>query len=141
MLKFKFKENKKAKIILIVVLMIITLISIILSMCVKNSKNINEAEMKVAKSYTQVEEDDDKTQSDFVKFDAYVLKDLDGDGKAEKLRGTCKEIGSQDTLYMQLNVNSEGTLKDAKIKIDGKNFFLSTSLVADNVINGIFHLM
>lgn len=32
---FKFKENKKAKIILIVVLMIITLISIILSMCVK----------------------------------------------------------------------------------------------------------
>ena len=116
--------------------MIITLISIILSMCVKNSKNINEAEMKVAKSYTQVEEDDDKTQSDFVKFDAYVLKDLDGDGKAEKLRGTCKEIGSQDTLYMQLNVNSEGTLKDAKIKIDGKNFFLSTSLVADNVING-----
>ncbi len=37
---------------------------------------------------------------------------------------------------MQLNVNSEGTLKDAKIKIDGKNFFLSTSLVADNVING-----
>ncbi len=136
MLKFKFKENKKAKIILIVVLMIITLISIILSMCVKNPKNINEAEMKVAKSYTQVEEDDDKTQSDFVKFDAYVLKDLDGDGKAEKLRGTCKEIGSQDTLYMQLNVNSEGTLKDAKIKIDGKNFFLSTSLVADNVING-----
>ena len=112
---FKFKENKKAKIILIVVLMIITLISIILSMCVKKSKNINEAEMKVAKSYTQVEEDDDKTQSDFVKFDAYVLKDLDGDGKAEKLRGTCKEIGSQDTLYMQLNVNSEGTLKDAKI--------------------------
>ncbi len=47
--------------------------------------------MKVAKSYTQVEEDDDKTQSDFVKFDAYVFKRFRWRWKKQKkLRGTCK---------------------------------------------------
>lgn len=90
---------------------------------------------KMAQNYDQVKDNEDATQSQSVRFDAYVLKDVDGDGKAEKLRGTCKKIGGQDTLYMELNVNAVGTLKNASISINGKNFYLSTALIEDDVIS------
>lgn len=90
---------------------------------------------KMAQKYDLVKENEDATQSSNVRFDAYVLKDIDGDGKAEKLRGTCKKIGEQDTLYMELNVNGLGTLKNASISINGKNFYLSTALVESDVIS------
>ena len=67
-----------------------------------------------------------------VKFDAFFLRDLDGDGYAESIRGTSKQIGSEDTLYMELNVQTAGYLKDAKIEIDGKNFYLQTALPKDD---------
>lgn len=89
---FKFKENKKAKNNFNSRTYDYYFNQYYIEYVCKNSKNINEAEMKVAKSYTQVEEDDDKTQSDFVKFDAYVLKDLDGDGKAENLEVLVKKL-------------------------------------------------
>ena len=39
-------------------------------------------------------------------------KDLDKDGFAEKIRGTCKAIGEADTLYFSLNVMTDGMLKN-----------------------------
>ena len=130
------KKIREILIILIATLLVFVVRNVTKSLGIKNTESMGATEIKVAQTYTKVEEDDDKTQSDFVKFDAFVLKDLDGDGNAEKIRGTCKEIGSQDILYMELNVNSEGTLKDAKIQIDGKNFYLATALVSDNIIDG-----
>ena len=67
-----------------------------------------------------------------VKFDAFFLRDLDGDGYAESIRGTCKEIGKEDTLYMELNVETAGYLKNGKITINGENFYLQTSLPKDD---------
>ena len=49
-----------------------------------------------------------------------------------KLSGTCKEIGSQDTLYMEVKVLTEGMLKNGKISINGENFYLATALPKDN---------
>lgn len=94
--------------------------------------NINE--LRAFMSYQKVEDGDEATQAEGVSFDSYVLKDLDGDGNAEKVRGTCKQIGAQDTLYMELNVNS-GTLKNAQIQVQGKNFFLSTAIPEDNIVS------
>ena len=45
-------------------------------------------------------------------------RDLDGDGKAEKYDGTCKSVNTEDTLYIDLNVLTEGKLKDGKITIN-----------------------
>ena len=69
-----------------------------------------------------------------VTFDAFFLEDINGDGDAESVRGTCREIGSDANFYMELRVIEQGTLKDAKITINSNNFYLNTSIVKDNVI-------
>ena len=128
--------KKKKKVILGIV---ITLAIILLSVVGYNSFNFGKKEENPetlkAYTYVQVEEGDEAIDgTDYVKFDAYYLRDLNGDGYAEKLRGTCKEIGTEDTLYMDLSVITNGTLKDAKITINGKNFYLNTAIVRDNII-------
>ena len=71
-----------------------------------NQGGVTTAELEVSKTYEEVQEGDEVTQSEYVKFDAFFLRDLDGDGYAESIRGACREIGGEDTLYMELNVNS-----------------------------------
>ena len=68
---------------------------------------------------------------DNVIFSAFFLRDLDGDGYAEKIKGTCKEIGTEDTMYMELKVQTAGYLKNGKIEIQAKNFYLQTALPED----------
>ncbi len=98
----------------------------------KSKPKVNSAELARAMTYNQVQEGENAVEgTDNVKFDAFFLRDLDGDGYAESLRGTCKEIGDQDTLYMELNVQTEGYLKDAKIEVNGQNFYLQTTLPKD----------
>ncbi len=66
-----------------------------------------------------------------VKFSAFFLRDLNYDGEAEKIKGTCKQIGTSDNMYFDINVLYEGTLKNAQIEIDGKNFYLKTMIPKD----------
>ena len=77
---------------------------------------------------------DGETKVDNVKFSAFFLRDLDGDGYAEKLMGTCKEINKSDTLYMEVNILSAGKLKNGKIEINGNNFYFQTILPKDQQI-------
>ena len=102
---------------------------------------ILDPELARAMTYEQFEPGSDdvystdgETKVDNVKFSAFFLRDLDGDGYAEKLKGTCKEIGTSDTLYMEINVLTNGKLKNAKVEIDGKNFYLLTALPKDQQI-------
>ena len=60
-------------------------------------------ELSRAMEYEQVQDGDERTNNECVNFDAFFLKDLDKDGFAEKIRGTCKAIGEADTLYFSLN--------------------------------------
>lgn len=62
------------------------------------------------------------------------MRDLDGDGYAEQVRGMCRDINKTDTLYMNLNVLTNGKLVDGKITIKTSNMNLSTAIVEDNVI-------
>ena len=90
-------------------------------------------ELARAMHYPEVVEGDEAVEgTDYVKFDAFFLRDIDFDGYAESIRGTSKEIGSEDTLYMELNVQTQGYLKDAKITINGENFYLQTALPKDD---------
>jgi len=129
-------KNKKVKVLSIAIILLL-LIAIVGSFIFKEEhftkkQKVNSAEFARAMTYAQVQEGDNAVEgTDNVKFDAFFLRDLDADGYAESLRGTCKEIGTSDTLYMELNVQTEGYLKDAKITIDGKNFYLQTTLPKD----------
>ena len=88
-------------------------------------------------TYDQVKEGEEKTSSDYVTFDAFFLKDLNGDGTPEKVRGTCKEVFTDDDLYLELNVKTKGYLKDAQIDIgkqSSRNYYFNTELAADSQI-------
>ena len=97
-----------------------------------------------AMTYDEVQPGDEKiTNTDYVTFDAYFLKDINSDGIADKVRGTCNEIGTSDDLWMELNVLTNGYLKDAKITInsyynstkeDSGNFAFATEIAADSQI-------
>ena len=96
-------------------------------------RNVN-AELAKSKTYAQVAEGDEATNSDNVQFDAFFLRDLDLDGNAEKLRGTCRQIGKEDTLYMEFYVPGAGYRKDGKITINDGNYYLKTEIVKDKEI-------
>ena len=128
------KNRKKVYIGIIAILAII--LSSIICFNIFNKDEEVDTEILVSQRYDQVQKGDEAIDgTEYVTFDAFYLRDLDGDGYAEKLRGTCREIGTTDTLYMDLNVLTNGTLKDAKITINGKNFYFATALVKDTVIS------
>ena len=86
--------------------------------------------------YPQVnpgEEDVSETGGN-VEFDAFFLRDLNGDGIAESIRGTCRNVKETDTLYMELKVQTNGRLENGVITINGENFTLQTSLPQDQII-------
>ena len=133
----KIKKSKKIIMILGVIMIIIALIPL----CCKQINNIiinSRPENILAMTYPQVQTGEESTNSQYIKFDSYFFKDLNNDGIADKVRGTCKEIGESDTLYMELEVVENGYLKDGKITINGTsyggNFQLTTQLAADNQI-------
>ena len=134
-LKEAITRNKKRTLITVgATLAVIVLAIILIFQSVNKTKiSIMTPELAKAMTYDQVEEGDevlDETVN--VQFDAFFLRDINNDGYAEGIRGTSKQIGEEDTLYMELNVRTAGYLKDAKIEINGKNFYLQTALPKDN---------
>ena len=135
---FKKLNSKKAFILGVVLLVFVEAITstmyVINSKKISKSKIIDDPELARAMTYTQVKAGDEATSSEYVQFDAFFLRDIDGDGNAEGIRGTCKEIGKFDNLYMKVNVLTNGYLKDGEIIINGKNFYLQTAIPKDNEI-------
>ena len=130
----KFKLSRKKKVMIITALLAIVLIiaGIVIFKKSKVEMSVASSELAKAMTYVEVKEGEEAVEgTDNVKFDAFFLRDLDGDGYAESLRGTCREIGKEDTLYMELNVQTAGYLKDAKIAVNSDNFYLQTSLPKD----------
>ena len=129
-------SKSKTKLFTFLAIIVVLVSAIVFIIVQKNTKTLLSSydnELKRAMSYEQFTAGDESVEgTDNVKFSTFFLRDLDGDGYAEKLKGTCKEVGSQDTLYMEINVQTEGYLKDAKIQINGKNFYMETALPKDN---------
>lgn len=134
-MKGKVKLNKKQIVIgLIIFTILIALISSILFINYKK-RNSYTGEIARSMAYPQVQEGEEKIDgTDSITFDAFFLRDLNGDGYAEKLRGSARSIGGEDTIYMELNVLSEGHLEDGIIEINSDNFYFQTALPRDNEI-------
>jgi len=132
----KFGIKKKILVIagaaiLAIIAMIIALFNNDVERKVKTNK-IYDSELARAMTYDRFVEGDENVEgTDNVKFSAFFLRDLDGDGYAEKIKGTCKQLGQEDTLYMEINVQTEGILKNAKIEVAGQNFYLVTASPKD----------
>lgn len=134
-------KTKNKNIIICIAIALIAFVTVIASVILfgneTNNKIVLNVENKRAMTYGEITEDDIKIENcDFIQFSSYFLRDLNGDGYAERIKGTCKEIGSTDTLYIELNVLSQGSLKNGKITLNGENFTWKTSMVSDNVVKG-----
>ena len=132
----KFSRKKILSIAIFTVAIIATIIAIVVNQTSEQSskkKVIGDSELARAMTYNQFEDGDEAVDgTDNVKFSAFFLRDVNNDGYAEKIKGTCKQIGKEDTLYMEVNVQTDGILKNGKIEIDGKNFYLTTATPKDN---------
>ena len=127
-------KYKKITLIIAIVLVIVGVVSTLIYKNVEYARMLaNNTELAKAMTYEEVKDGDENIEgTDNVKFDAFFLRDLNGDGYAESIRGTSKEIGKEDTLYMELNVQTAGYLKDAKITINDGNFYFQTTLPKDD---------
>ncbi len=85
-------------------------------------------------TYTRVKDGDEATNCEFIKFDAFFLKDVDGDGIADGVRGSCNQIGKEDNLYFEIKVEKDGYLENGKITINTTNSYLYAALVKDSGI-------
>ena len=136
-------NNKKLKIFLIASTMLLVVSLIVASLFTFRVKKMNDniaevnEEIRMSLKYTQVTNEDEfyKVEgTDYVKFGAYFTRDLNGDGIAEKLLGSCRELNQTDALFLDLNVLSNGSLKDGKIVISASNFKYSMSMIKDSVL-------
>src|SRR5699024_6611126 len=106
-------KNKKQVIIGSVVILLVIVIAIVASLQnTNNSKTGISPELAKAMTYDVVKDGDEEVEgtNNCVQFDAFFLRDINGDGYTESIRGTSKEIGKEDTLYMELNVQTAGSL-------------------------------
>ena len=87
------------------------------------------------KDYIRVEDDDEKIDgTDYVTFDAFFLKDTDGDGEAEGYRGSRIINRGSDKLYFELKILGDVTLKDAKIEFDSSNVVVSGTVPRSSIV-------
>ena len=139
-MKINLNSKSKKRIILSgLSIAIVTLIVAIALFSVqenKINKTTTNPELARAMEYGELTEKDEETQSEYVRFSAYFARDLNGDGYAEKVKGTCKEVEGEDTLYMSLNVLGNGYLENGKIEIQSNNMYFKTALVNDETIDG-----
>ena len=133
---FKKQEGAKIKLILAggVLAVILVIVSAVIIASIEKANLVKaNPELGRAMNYEEFTDKDEEVEgTENVKFSAFFLRDINQDGYAEKIKGTCKEIGKEDTLYMEINVETAGMLKNAKIEIQGNNFYLQTSLPKDN---------
>lgn len=134
-------ERKKIVAISIISILLaaVLLVSATLRVSVKNSKDaiVLDAENLRAIEYGEFKEGDEKVKDcDYVQFSAFFLKDINNDSYTEKIKGTCKEIGQTDTLYMDINVLTQGSLKNGRITLNAQNFTWKTSIVMNNMVDG-----
>ena len=135
----QIRKFSLAGIIFSIVLLIIVIGLFIMQNNINTSSSeivSSNPELARAMNYEQLTEEDAKTQSENVEFSSFFTRDLNGDGYAEKVKGTCKEVGTQDTLYMSLNVLEDGVLKNGKIEIQANNIYFQTALIDDETIKG-----
>ena len=134
-------ENTRKKILritntvlVLAILAIVTLVNIFAEHKAK-TVSVKDNETRRAMTYNEITDADaDIDNCEYVKFSSFFIRDLDGDGYAERYNGTCNHLDKKATLYFDINVLTDGRLENGKITINGKNFNLQTTLIKDSVL-------
>ena len=93
-LKEKLSKKKIITIGIAIIAIITTIVAILLNQTetqTKKKKIIADSELARAMTYDQFNDGDDSIDgTNNVKFSAFFLRDVNNDGYAEKIKGTCK---------------------------------------------------
>ena len=131
-------KTKISSIIAVIILAIVAITAVVISRKKVTNRvaEITSPEILRSINYDQVQEGDEKIEEcdNKVNFSAYFLKDINGDGRAEKLYGSCQQVGNRSELYIDVNVEGEGHIENGVITIDGKNFKLGMSMLKDTLL-------
>ncbi len=98
---------------------------------IKNNVSAN----RLALTYDEVGEDENSTQSPYVKFDAYFLNS--NGSSAKKVRGAVVELNERPELQIELNVLTNGRLENGRITIQNDNFTIVRDIATDNEIKQV----
>lgn len=131
------KKKQIVAIGIIAVLILGIMAILLISRFGKVEQSIKTLDLEILRSekYKEVTDEDSKIDNcEYVSFSAFFTRDLDKDGSAEKLLGVCRNVKDTDMLYMDLNVLTNGYLKDGKITINSTNFKYSMNMVKDSVL-------
>ena len=127
-------RRKETKIIAAVITILLLFVGLLVG-TVKTNKTANP-ELAMEKTYNVITGDDEYAdEGHHVIFSAFFARDLDGDGRDEKILGSCNNTKGSDTLLINVGVNSDGYLKDGKVTISAKqgnvkNFNYQVSMLA-----------
>lgn len=129
---FKMASRNK---ILLAILVVLAIAAAVLAEVKINFKENSGEEKTQAFSYNYFYDGQQYcSETNNVAFSAYFMKDINNTGTVSKVLSSWTEIGESDTLYMKVNVYNEGYLKNGKIQINGKNFYLATNIYKDDEI-------
>ena len=135
------KISSRKSIILAVLFAILVAINAIVVTNVKSSKKIAAAtsqnnlaaieydELADSDIYAKNTETGDECRN--VIFKAFFPKDIDGDGQVEEMLGSCEDNAN---LYIDIGVQNGGRLVNGRIAVNGQNFDLETTELADDVL-------
>ena len=132
-------KNKKLELISAICIAIFILITVVVAVSMQKitqttNQNLTPEQLR-SQSYATLEEgnayaDDEK----HVKFAAFFTEDNNYDGYAEMILGSCKEIGAQNTMFINVGVEEGGTLRNGVITINGDNFTYQMRMVKDSIL-------
>ena len=139
--KEKFRIQK-VSIIACIFLVILVSIGVILAKSRVKTEVIPKEELAKLLSYGQITDENEEyaDENNRVIFSAFFPKDIDTDGYAEKVLGTCSNQNVAPTMYINIGVKSQGYLKDGLITLkakDGnvKNYAFKMSMLEDEILN------
>ncbi|MBR2787388.1 MAG: hypothetical protein IKD76_07950, partial [Clostridia bacterium] len=134
--------KQKVGIAVSIILCILLAIGLTLARLNVKTEAIPKEELAKLLSYQQITDENAEyaDENNRVIFSAFFTKDLDGDGYAEKMLGTCNYTTERPIMYINIGVKSQGYLKDGAITLkakDGsvKNYQFSMSMLEDDVLN------
>lgn len=136
-------KGKKKYIVAFSTIVTLTLLAMLLLMVFgkkvdqKSTSGLSSEDLR-ALNYEQVSDKEEKAEGEYVKFLAFFTRDLNNDGYAEKIKGTCKNLSDTDELYIELNVLTNGYLEEGEITLEAGNFTWKTSIISDNIVNGSY---
>ena len=135
----KWLKITNKRIILAVMMILITLLISLFFVLNKNKKIDSEllSEMLRAEELLKTREPSTENSGEDIDFKVFFLRDTDGDGYAEEKKEVYRQLGTNDTLFVDLNIKTQGYLKNGEITLEsGGNFKWRTTLVNSNIIKG-----